>query len=210
MTRLGGWLRTTKVPEPSARTNEASSTGAIYRPSLQLVSHAIVTDMANMRGLFVFTALYVVWQCDGGIAPFPLDSVVNEARAAAKGKSAPFPYAGDSSDYLQQIAGTVLHFSQFQNKNSSSPLYGKIIDPYTRQEMQYSTPCYAFAGATLLKHKYPGLPESFQNDVFIAASAALKALVYGQPHGDQGCADGHCNFYNAINVHHSCAEQYHT
>lgn len=49
-------------------------------------------DMANMRGLFVFTALYVVWQCDGGIAPFPLDSVVNEARAAAKGKSrSPMP-----------------------------------------------------------------------------------------------------------------------
>jgi hypothetical protein len=32
-------------------------------------------------------------------------------------------------------------------------------------------------------------------DAELAIDAALTALAFGQPVGDQGCAQGHCNFY---------------
>ena len=32
-------------------------------------------------------------------------------------------------------------------------------------------------------------------DTVLAMTAALTALAFGQPVGDQGCAQGHCNFY---------------
>ena len=32
--------------------------------------------------------------------------------------------------YLETISTVVQYFRQFQNKNASSPFYGKIIDPY--------------------------------------------------------------------------------
>jgi hypothetical protein len=63
----------------------------------------------------------------------------------------PKPTGVTSELYLSTIFGIVNHFTQFQNTNSSSPLYGKIIDPYAQQEIQYSTPCYANAGAMLIK-----------------------------------------------------------
>jgi hypothetical protein len=103
--------------------------------------------------------------------------------------------------YLDTIAGVVLHFRQFQDKNASSPSYGKIIDPYAGMEIQYSTPTFANAGALLLK-------EGFFN-ASLAAGAHTRSLhqkpsfsidhrltqsssrcPHGRVPGDDGGADG--------------------
>lgn len=111
----------------------------------------------------------------------------------------------------------------FYVQNASSVQYGRIIDPYAGMEIQYSTPTFSFAGATVVASKYACCPSScpaykdlsfasslfrqlcrFYNasatasllaDVSLAVTAALKSLVFGQPVGDEGCAQGHCNFY---------------
>lgn len=82
-------------------------------------------------------------------------------------------------------------------QDASSPDYGKIIDPYAHEEIQYSTPTFAFAGATLYRYKhFDSTPAAeMLASVDLAMTAALTALVYGQPHGNEGCAQGHCNFY---------------
>ena len=66
--------------------------------------------------------------------------------------SAPPPSGANKALYLKTIFGIVDYFRQFQNKNASSPFYGKIIDPYAGIEIQYSTPCFANAAATLLSY----------------------------------------------------------
>ncbi|MGI8906953.1 MAG: glycoside hydrolase family 88/105 protein [Candidatus Sumerlaeaceae bacterium] len=48
------------------------------------------------------------------------------------------------ADYLKVTAGVVDFFKQHQNAN------GAIIDPYRKEEFQYSTPCFAFAAAELV------------------------------------------------------------
>lgn len=47
-------------------------------------------------------------------------------------------------DYLKAISGMVDYFRHFQAED------GRIKDPYLRREIQYSTPCYAWAAAALV------------------------------------------------------------
>ena len=49
----------------------------------------------------------------------------------------------DRLDYLRLIESDVDHWRQHQNGD------GAIVDPYLKQEWQYSTPCFAFAAAQL-------------------------------------------------------------
>jgi hypothetical protein len=49
-------------------------------------------------------------------------------------------------NYLKLIAGNVDFFKQHQDAN------GAIIDPYRKVEFQYSTPCFAYAAATLVAY----------------------------------------------------------
>ncbi len=65
---------------------------------------------------------------------------------------APTPTGVTKELYLETVFGIVNHFRQFQDQNASSPQYGKIIDPYAGMEIQYSTPCFANAAATLLRY----------------------------------------------------------
>eukprot|EP00048_Salpingoeca_helianthica_P020710 m.8030 g.8030 ORF g.8030 m.8030 type:complete len:685 (-) comp5156_c0_seq2:41-2095(-) len=134
---------------------------------------------------------------DGALPPFPLDPVVQQARAAAAAARKPKPTGITSHDYLVEIAGTVEVFVQFQNMNASSPSYGKIIDPYAKIEIQYATPCFANAAALLVRENYYSgdFAQELLQRASLAMEAALTALVFGQPKGDQGCAQGHCNFY---------------
>ncbi len=49
-------------------------------------------------------------------------------------------------NYLHVISGIVVYFAKFQNDK------GAVIDPYHEVEIQYSTPCFALAAATLFVH----------------------------------------------------------
>ena len=136
--------------------------------------------------------------------------------------------------YLATIAPVVAYFRQFQNRNASSPFYGKIMhafllppaaharsDPYAGIEIQYSTPCFVNAAALLLNQarwmriRHPSHPSPITHhpspithhpsqgytpndtyatellfDATIGMTAALTALQFGQPVGNQGCAQG--------------------
>eukprot|EP00049_Salpingoeca_infusionum_P011698 m.204129 g.204129 ORF g.204129 m.204129 type:complete len:838 (+) comp15006_c0_seq5:63-2576(+) len=131
------------------------------------------------------------------LPPFPLEDVVAQAQAFAYSATPPAHAGIVCDDYLTVLSTTVDHFRQFQNKNKSSVQYGRIIDPYANMEIQYSTPTFAFAGATLVASGYynQSYTASLLEDVSLAMTAALTALQFGQPIGDQGCAQGHCNFY---------------
>ncbi|EDQ87592.1 uncharacterized protein MONBRDRAFT_33248 [Monosiga brevicollis MX1] len=128
---------------------------------------------------------------------FPLAETLEQALASNQA-AGPVPSLNVTRDtYLELIADIFLHFRQYQNKNASSIQYGRIIDPYAGMEIQYSTPTFAFAGATLLEHQYfnASTHNAVLTDVSLAMTAALTALQYGQPNGEHGCAQGHCNFY---------------
>ena len=88
------------------------------------------------------------------LPPFPLADVVTQAFAAAAQRPAPVPSGITRRDYLLLIAGTVEAFVPAQSMDPASPNYGKIIDPYAGEEIQYSTPCFANAAALLLKEQY--------------------------------------------------------
>ena len=55
----------------------------------------------------------------------------------------PAPSASSRQRYLQLVSGIVNFFSAHQNK------HGAIIDVYERREIQYATPAFAFAAATV-------------------------------------------------------------
>ena len=106
--------------------------------------------MAN-RAILGVLALVV---CGSALGPFPLDNVVSQALSYVSQLPPPIPTGITKRDYLELIFGTVQAFIPFQNMNASSPRYGKIIDPYDGNEIQYSTPCFANAAALLIKEGY--------------------------------------------------------
>ena len=81
-------------------------------------------------------------------------------------------------DYLDLVSGVVKHFRQFQNKK------GRIIDPYLHREVQYSTPTYALAAATLVvSKKDPELLGSASNALESSLFQLASSRVNDQ-HGD--------------------------
>lgn len=127
-------------------------------------------------------------------ASYPLAATVAQATKLALAAPIPTPSGVTQQTYLEQIAGTFHHFTQFQDLNTSSIQLGRIIDPYAGEEIQYSTPCFAYAGASLLHYGYYADNATARNftlsRVSLAMTAALTSLKFGQPVGDQGCAQG--------------------
>jgi hypothetical protein len=82
------------------------------------------------------------------------------------------------SNYLGTIEGIVDYFAHFQTAD------GRIIDPYAHREVQYSTPCYAWAASVLIAgFNRSNLVES----AALALDNALEQLANGTPcdrHGD--------------------------
>ena len=101
--------------------------------------------------IFMLAALMAVGEA---LAPFPLKSVVSQALSYVSQLPPPTPTGITKRDYLELIFGTVQAFIPFQNMDASSPRYGKIIDPYDGNEIQYSTPCFANAAALLIKEGF--------------------------------------------------------
>lgn len=133
-----------------------------------------------------------------GLASFPLEAVVRQAMQFVAEAPLPAPLPTNTKPaYLTAIQGSVETFWACQDHNESSPSYGKIIDPYAGIEIQMSTPTWAFGAVTLLANGVynASVAPKLLADASLALDVALTALAFGQPHGDQGCAQGHCNFY---------------
>src|SRR4051794_33660858 len=101
------------------------------------------------------------------LAPFPLkETVANAKRQLSAAEVSPTGVKRE--DYLNVVAGIANFFHHFQAAD------GRIIDPFQHEEVQYSTPCYAWACAALVASgKQTNLLESGA----LALECALTELV---------------------------------
>ena len=120
------------------------------------------------------------------LQPNPLAGVVSALQAFASASPPLTPSGQGRQQLLQTIAPVVSWFLPYQNATT-----GSIIDPDTHQEMEYATPCFAHAAATLVVH-------ASRPDLLPAASAALTSSIrqLSHPKGvGQGCATASCDFF---------------
>lgn len=116
---------------------------------------------------------------------FGLSGEVAEFLEWAKGIE-PSPAMLSRKDYLSVVSGIVNFFSAYQNKD------GAIIDVYERREIQYATPAFAFAAATLASS---GFGEDFLSRAIDAMDRATGDLIVGR------AADKHQDFYTVLLMH---------
>jgi hypothetical protein len=83
-------------------------------------------------------------------------------------------------DYLKTTQGIVEFFQHFQRED------GRIIDPFMHKEVQYSTPCYAWAAAALVMS---GRDTNMIDSTVRALDISLEELSTGH------AADGHSDFF---------------
>jgi hypothetical protein len=111
------------------------------------------------------------------LSPFPLKDVV--ATAKSRLATAQFTPTGlKREDYLNVISGIANYFQHFQAPD------GRIIDPFLHSEVQYSTPCYAWACAALVAS---GKQTNLLDSGALALDCALTELVEDKAannHGD--------------------------
>ena len=112
------------------------------------------------------------------LPPFALEGVVTVASALAAATPLLQPSGLTRADYLDTISGIVQHFRRLQNAT------GHIIDQYADAEVQYATPCFSFACATVLASDPTLLP-----NCSAALGASIEMLL------NNNCADNHCPFY---------------
>ncbi len=113
------------------------------------------------------------------LEPFPLAQMVREGRSnltAAVVK----PTGLKRDDYLKVISGIVNYFKHFQTSD------GRIIDPFLHREVQYSTPCYAWAAATLIAS---GKETNLLDSAALALERAVCELA------EDKAADNHGDFF---------------
>ncbi|MFA0751220.1 MAG: hypothetical protein SLRJCFUN_001623 [Candidatus Fervidibacter sp.] len=112
-----------------------------------------------------------------GTLPFPFAETVNTLRPHLM--TAPVtPTNLSRSDYLSVISGTVRFFRHFQTAD------GRIVDPFVHREVQYSTPCYAWAATMLV---VSGMQPDLLDSAAMALECSLRQLADGNPadrHGD--------------------------
>jgi hypothetical protein len=126
---------------------------------------------------------------DGQVfATDPTKPLLEQFRQDLKGKApANFrPTALDRREYLKLIASEVDFWKQHQNEN------GAIIDPYSKEEIQYSTPAFANAAAVLVaRDKRADLIEPAAK----AMDWATRSLA------ERRAASGHEDFYPTMIAH---------
>jgi hypothetical protein len=121
------------------------------------------------------------------LGEFPLAPVVSRFRADQRRQDAGSKPTGLQRDeYLRLIQGIAGFFAQFQDER------GAIVDPYDKEERQYSTPAFALAGAVLL---VSGRAPEFLSPVVRAMRAACADLADGK------AADGHADFFTVLLMH---------
>jgi hypothetical protein len=111
--------------------------------------------------------------------PFPLAEVVAQGRQAALSAKT-VPSGLGRQDYLRTSEGIVVFFRHFQNPD------GRIMDPFLGREVQYSTPCYAWAASALVSS---GRQTNLLDSAARALDVALEELSTGH------AADNHGDFF---------------
>lgn len=114
------------------------------------------------------------------LTPYPLQGIVDATRGYAANTTLLAPTGLGGQDYLKLIHGVVTWFLPYQSSN------GSIIDPYANQEIQYATPCFAFAAALMVD---TGFDATLLGPASLALDSALEQLASGK------CASGHNNFF---------------
>ncbi|MHB8523526.1 MAG: hypothetical protein ACYDH9_22595, partial [Limisphaerales bacterium] len=121
--------------------------------------------------------LFALATSAGLAADYPLAATVVAARQAMTNATVAATVLS-RNDYLAVGEGIVDYFRHFQAAD------GRVIDPFVHREVQYSTPCYAWAAAALVESgRRPELVESAAQ----ALERALQELADGKPadrHGD--------------------------
>ena len=123
---------------------------------------------------------------DSPFARHPAAAALDHVFAAADAITDFTPSKITCRDYLSLIAGNVDFFKQYQNSA------GAIIDPYTKTEVQYSTPAFAVAAGILVK-------EAGRADLLAPATGALSCSITALV--THHAADGHSDFYIPLIVH---------
>lgn len=116
------------------------------------------------------------------LQPYNLQGVVDAQQAFAASATLQSPTGLTKADLLQTIASVVEFFRGYQAAD------GRILDPATGIEEQYSTPHFAFSCAVLIAHA--GRSDLLQN-----ASAALSIAIASMANGSAACAQATCDFY---------------
>ncbi len=142
-----------------------------------------------MRCLFAILPLCVASAAlppEPPLQPNPLEGVTSALRAFAAAAAAPAPTGFTRQTYLDTITGIVNWFLPHQNATT-----GAIIDPATHEEMEYATPCWAHAAATLVAR-------GGRSDLLAPASLALSCSIGQLAHAvgqGKGCATASCDFF---------------
>lgn len=123
------------------------------------------------------------------LSPWPLEGVATTARSDAAAVRLLQPSGLNRAAYLPVIAGVARALAAFQVAN------GSIIDPYEHAEIQYSTPCFAFAAATAAT---AGVAPELLEPAMLALDSALWQLG-GDPRAPH-CASSHSNFFTFPSV----------
>jgi len=114
------------------------------------------------------------------LPPWALEGTVEYAMQLAATVPLNRPTSLTKQSYLQTINGIVQFMRNLQDE------YGRIIDPFEKREVQYSTPCFAFSCATVWAQ---GFDDTLLNNCTSALSIATEELA------NKTCADGHCVFF---------------
>lgn len=119
---------------------------------------------------------------------WPLEGTAALAEKLATQRPNVVPTGLTRASYLPTIEGIATYFAQQQNAE------GRIIDKYTKQEMQYSTPCFALAMAYVAHERYAAGERGARVDDIVekASRALLRASIDLR---NKSCAQGHSSFY---------------
>jgi hypothetical protein len=151
----------------------------------RLVNHKLRVFECILTG--IITLVLYANTAVGVLAPDPLQSVKDQVRTALASAAVPPSTGFTRNDYLATINGIVNFFRTYQLSD------GTIIDPYTGNEIQYSTPYYALCGSVLIKSGYRTEPD-FLESVSLALDRATYELYTST------CATSHSNFFTVPSV----------
>jgi hypothetical protein len=112
----------------------------------------------------------------GALEPFPLQATVNQVQTTLATNHVE-PTGLHRDDYLTLAAGVVNYFHHFQTND------GRILDPFLLREIQYSTPCYAWAATALV---ISGQQTNLLESAALALDSSLQQLAEGKANENHG------------------------
>ncbi|MDB6110367.1 MAG: hypothetical protein JWR69_2117 [Pedosphaera sp.] len=133
-----------------------------------------------MRIKIIFQLSFLVTQtlplAAHALEPFPLQATVSQVQATLATNHVETTGL-HRDDYLAVATGIVDYFHHFQTND------GRIIDPFLRKEIQYSTPSYAWAATALV---IGGKQTNLLESAALALESSLQQLAEGKANENHG------------------------